>query len=488
MAALVLLLQVMPPSAVYAETVFGRPRGRASRAHQHDTLRRPDGTRSSTTDDTLRLTLEAARLRALRVNPDLRAARLLIAIARGGVRQASVPLRSNPSLDVLTGGIGTELGLTQEIEIAGQRGARHSAALAGVERATASVLNVVRLTIGEVDRTFYRYAVATQRVQLTTEVLALNRRLLDVAARQLAVGRISPLEYNLAIVESGRSEARALRAERERDQTAQQLRRLLGLAPDRAVVSLIALAAAPAAVPPTDSARAPVLHVPRDSETSITRARAIDSLNVDSLTVVALRRRPDLRERAAAAAQSRGLATVARREAFPNLAFRVASERLENTGHRALRPGVGLTVPVFNRNQGEVEARQAEADQAELERAAIVVGVRASVAAAVAAYATATAEVTVFETTVLAPARENRRLLEVAFREGKVGIPVLLLIRNQVIDAELEYGQAWLAAREALAGLVEATGEVVAPALTSAALSSTREGEEATKRLAPAGR
>ena len=66
------------------------------------------------------------------------------------------------------------------------------------------------------------------------------------------------------------------------------------------------------------------------------------------------------------------------------------------------------------------------------------------------------------EQTVLVPARENRRLLEVAYRAGKVGLPVLLLIRNQVIDAELEYWEAWLAAREALADLAETTGETVA--------------------------
>jgi hypothetical protein len=49
-------------------------------------------------------------------------------------------------------------------------------------------------------------------------------------------------------------------------------------------------------------------------------------------------------------------------------------------------------------------------------------------------------------------------LLETAYREGKVGLPVLLLIRNQVISAELEYWTAWLEEREAFAALAEATG------------------------------
>ena len=67
----------------------------------------------------------------------------------------------------------------------------------------------------------------------------------------------------------------------------------------------------------------------------------------------------------------------------------------------------------------------------------------------------------VLESTVLGPARQNRQLVETAYREGEVGLPVLLLIRNQAIDAEVEYWTAWLAEPEALAALLEATGDNV---------------------------
>jgi outer membrane protein TolC len=65
----------------------------------------------------------------------------------------------------------------------------------------------------------------------------------------------------------------------------------------------------------------------------------------------------------------------------------------------------------------------------------------------------------VVENIVLDNARENRRVLEIAYNVGKVGLPVLLLIRNQVIDAELEFWEAWLARGEAAAALAAATGE-----------------------------
>jgi outer membrane protein TolC len=64
----------------------------------------------------------------------------------------------------------------------------------------------------------------------------------------------------------------------------------------------------------------------------------------------------------------------------------------------------------------------------------------------------------VLEATVLPPARQNRELVEIAYREGKVGLPELLLIRNQAIDAELDYWTAWLTERQTLSSLAEATG------------------------------
>ncbi len=367
---------------------------------------------------------------AVRANPDLRAARLDVDIASGELRQAGLVLRSNPEADILTRGAGTELGIAQEFEIAGQRGARQRAARAGLDRSSASVTDVARTTIGDVDRAFYRFYAAGQRAALAREVLDLNQRLAEMSQRKLEAGEISKLDYNLAAVEYGRSRARALAAQREREAVIGELRRLLGLEP-----------------------RAPVLAV---MDSSI-----VVPLDDDSLAAFALARRPDLAERAAAVRAANARVSVARREAMPNLLFRVSSQIIETTERRDLRPGLGFTLPAFNRNQGEVQARRAATLQAELARTSLSARVKAEVSRAVASYRAATAETDVLRTTVLAPARENRALLETAYREGKVGLPVLLLIRNQVIDSELEYWDAWLAEHLALADLAEATGETV---------------------------
>jgi cobalt-zinc-cadmium efflux system outer membrane protein len=385
------------------------------------------------TGDTLRLTLPDARAIALRANPALAAVRLDTAVARGELRQAARFFTTNPAVELLSaaGGNGMEAGVSQEIEIFGQQGARASAGRAGLVRARAGISDATRLTIGAVDRTFYQLYAATERSRLVNDVLSLTRRIADVAERQLAAGEISRLDFNLASIELGRTRARALAAERERDAATIELRRRLGIRELKPVVAVL------------------------DSTGGTERAPGFD---VDSLVRLALGRRPDLAERNAAIRQADALATTAGREGLPNLVARGVSEPVDDGDGRVFRPGFGITIPIFNRNRGRVQALRATTRQAELERNALVETISAEVRTAVSALEAAAAETDVLEATVLPPARQNRELVEIAYREGKVGLPELLLIRNQAIDAELDYWTAWLTERQTLSSLAEATG------------------------------
>ena len=405
--------------------------------------------------DTVRLTIEEAHAAALRANPELTAATLDIDVARGELRQAGI-VRFNPVGDVL--GFGTsstmsEVSLGQEVEIAGQRGVRRAVARAGVSRAAAGVADVARATIVDVTRSFYRSLTADRRADLALEVLALNERLAQVAIRQLREGEISKLDYNLSMVERGRAQARAYAARREQHQTLIELRRLVGLAPGTPVrVVFDSSVHRHATIDSTG-----VLH------TDLSAFGAQGDTSAAQLTTRALERRPDLAERNAAVVQAERDIALARREAVPNLVARAVSEQNDAGTGRMLRPGIGVSIPIFNRNQGDIEARRALARQATLGRAATAARVRAEVESSLRAYEAAAGELEVLENTVLGPARENRRLLEAAYREGKVGLPVLLLIRNQVIDAEQEYWTAWLAEREAAAELTAAVGGSPSP-------------------------
>lgn len=380
--------------------------------------------------DTLYLTLAEARTLALSKNPDLNAARIESRVARAELQQASVLIQDNPTFDVLTRGAGPEIGVEQNIEIAGQRGARRAAAIASLQQTNASISDATRQLLARVDSSYYQMISASQKALLAEESRLLTQRLSDAARRQLEAGKISKLEYNLAVVEEGRARGRSVAAAREREDASNELRELLGLTPTTPVAA-------------------------SDKPSAF---EAPESFDVDSLIRLALARRPDLEERAAASRRSRALASLAKREALPDISLKASSEPLEGTGKRVLRPGVGFSLPIFNRNSGEIKARTLEAKMNELQSMALAARIRIEVTGGVRAYQNAEAEAKLLETTVLGPARENRALLELAYREGKIGLPVLLLVRTQVIDAESEYWDAWLAARQAMTQLKAATG------------------------------
>ena len=409
--------------------------------------------------DTVRITLSEARTRALRDNPELSAARLDIDIARGELRQAGL-IRANPSADLLssgTSGTRPELGFSQEIEIGGQRSRRVAAARAGVSRARFSTANTSRVTLADVERGFYRIVAGGRRAALADEVLSLVMRLAQVAERQLREGEISKLDYNLTVIELGRSRSQSLSAHREQDETSLEFRRLVGLPSNVGVV------------PVYDSLH---YHARIDSAggsvelrwSALTTGRGMNAPTQDSVVTLAglltraLALRPDLAERDEAVIETQALVSLAQREAYPNLLARVVVQQNDGGTRETIRPGLGMSIPVFNRQQGAIDARRAATAQARLDRTATATRVRVEVERAYRAYVSAATGVEVFESTVLGPARDNRRLLEAAYREGKVGIPVLLLIRNQVIGAEQDYWNAWLAEREALADLAASVG------------------------------
>ncbi|MEP6831785.1 MAG: TolC family protein, partial [Gemmatimonas sp.] len=315
--------------------------------------------------DTLQLTLADARLRGLRDNTDLIAIRLDTAIARGELRQSGT-LLFNPAFDVVApvAGNNAEFGVSQELEIFGQRGKRVAAGQASFNRARAGTENSARLIVGEIDRTFYQLVSASERTRLAEEVLELNTRLASVAERQLAAGEISRLDYNLAVVELGRSRSRMLATRREREQVEYELQRLLGLRGNAHLVPNIGNMQDEGIPDSTATGRTAHDHAARAAR-----------LNSDSLVTLALTQRRDLTERSAATEQAAAEAALARREALPNLLLRGVLQRGPN-GNQSIAPGIGLTLPIFNRNRGLAHARDAVAKQSELVFASLLVRVR----------------------------------------------------------------------------------------------------------------
>lgn len=404
--------------------------------------------------DSLSLSLADVRRLTLAQSPSLNAARQENAIARGGLQQSRL-FPFNPDVSVVAPGPGiggvrntAEFALMQELEVAGQRGLRIGAARQGVSRAAFTVDNATRLTLTDASIAFARALSAQRRLHVTNEVLQLTERLLAAVRVQLGEGEISLLEANLAEIEFGRARARVLAAQRDAMAATLELARLIGVGPG---VPLRLLGA-----PLT----------PADSATAAARMASLSlapTLNIDSLLARGFARRPDLAALEASVRESDALVALSRREALPNLRLGVLAERNQGENRTRIGPAVGLSVPLFNRSQGLVTQRRAIARQTAFLRDATRLQVRTDIETTARALATATAEMAIFEASVRVPARANSVLLDAAFQAGKISLPTLLLLRNQLLDAELGYWNAWLARAEAQVFLEAATGAVIPP-------------------------
>ncbi len=308
--------------------------------------------------------------------------------------------------------------VSQEVEWAGQRGLRRAVAREDVARADALVRDAERVTLQAAAEAFYRAAAAQRQLDVATEVMELNLRLMDAAQRMREAGEVSRLEENLARVESGRAQARVMELRREAESAFLELRRILAL-PDDA-----ALAVRVGASPPEP-----------------------EGLDADSLTRVALERRPDLAGVAAEVEMNRSLLRLVNREALPNLRLSIPFDRLEGPGSEKIGVGVGLSIPLWNRNQGEADAVRAEVDRARRNREALEWRIRVEVLDALQRYRSATQEERMARRTVLEPVEESHPMLEEAYRAGKMDLPTVLLTRNALLDAELDYWNSWMERR-----------------------------------------
>lgn len=396
---------------------------------------------SGAASDTTVLTLDEARRLALAENPAFRATSQRQDQALGDLVSArTYPL--NPELELeapssLSGAASSryELRLSQEIEWAGQRGLRVDAAESASDATLAGVRDAARELLRDVEVAFHELIAARNRRSVANQISTSNERLLRAVRVELDEGEVSQMQANLVEIEAGRARARVLVEDGAVRRAELTLSRLLGLSPTGRLDALT-----------------PEEPLPLLSATELSEEYLIEE---------ALDRRPDLAASRSSLQRFRSLDRLATREALPNLRVQGIAER-EGPG-AATRWGLGLSLalPLFDRNQGIRFRRDAEVREASLRVDASQLQVRTDVIDALQAYRAAAEELEVFEASVLGPAAQNQALLDTAYLEGKLDLETLLLIRNQLLDAELGYWEAWARQREAWAFLRSATGSVL---------------------------
>jgi cobalt-zinc-cadmium efflux system outer membrane protein len=177
----------------------------------------------------------------------------------------------------------------------------------------------------------------------------------------------------------------------------------------------------------------------------------IPALDADAALARILAESPEIRMAEIAVSRSGIVARRAKASVIPDVVARggVRYNR-EHQLNQVVGPegyfDVGISIPIFDRNQGAIQAAQAEAEQAqagvELERQQI----RSRFAAVYKEYSDAAAAIELYHNDLLPKARRGFEMYQGNFREMAASYPKVLLAQRSLVQMEEEYVAQLLAA------------------------------------------
>lgn len=325
------------------------------------------------------------------------------------------------------------LSLSQELELAGQRRKRIAVADQELAAAEAVLVRQRRLLAFEVESAFAEAVLARELLGVATTDADLAREVLAFSQRRLERGAATQIEANLAQASAGRAERSLRRARADYASARSRLAEIAGAKPQ---------------APPE-----PVgdLLAPEEEPHSL-----------KDLLALAFERRGDLlaaseREQAAEAATR-----LAKAEGKPNLVVGSFFQREEATDD-IFGATISLSIPLFNRNQGQIAERHATRERLRHERAALRLAIEQEVVAAFNNLQAARAAAEHLRDQVLGTLDENVELLQRSFEAGRIGASEVVTLRREFVASRREYieavADAWLARIE----LDLATGRLSLP-------------------------
>lgn len=397
------------------------------------------------------LGVEAAITRALEREPSLRAVRADVDVARGQRQQAG--LRPNPTLtlerrdepggtDNLSG-----IGVQWPLDLF-RRAGRVQTAEREMAAAQVVVADRERLLAADVRMRYGVAAAAVRDVVVADDVVAAARRQWEAVRARVDVGGTPPLERDLLEVELRRFEAERLFAAGRADAALVQLKQLLGMSPDEPLLL----------------------------------GETLETLVADSTTGVmpstsgSVAARPDVLEAQARVAVADARIDQARREGridvslfgtymrmdtgFPQQGFGPTGTRERVRGRFSyIAGGAMVTVPVLNRNQGQIAAAQAERTGEDARREAAELAARAEVASALARDAQAQRAVGLYTSSIRHLARQNLDVVRQTYELGRATVLEVLTEQRRYLDIEQAYTTALREAWDARVALKRALGE-----------------------------
>ena len=384
------------------------------------------------------LTLERLEAMAIANNPTLRQAQATVEAARGRSRQAGAwpnPIVGYTAAEVSRGPTirGGEHGffVEQTIPLGGKLQLGRNVFAREVDQAQAlTTLQEQRVRVA-VRTQYYQLLTLERRVEVNDRLAQLGTEAVDVSRQLFNVGAADRPDVLESEVEARRAQLDATAARNARFAAWRRLAAVVGdpsLTPQPLATSI------DAAVPELD------------------RATALRSLMSMSPEVVAAR---------ADVERNRALVAQARRTTFPDLFLRGGRnynrELLETSSAGAPQAvgwesevEAGVSIPLFNRNQGGVAAARAEQMRAEAELRRLELSIETRFASAFDEYLTALRSAEAYRDEMLPRAEEAYRLYLARYRDAAAAYPQVMIAQRRLFELSDEYLRgveaAWRAA------------------------------------------
>jgi len=378
------------------------------------------------------LTADMAVAQALAHSPELSADSEEIT----GLTQAAerLPLLTNPVLE-LEGATGNLTGsrdertagiaLSQELPLSAAPSRRRAVAHAEAEAARLQLESRKRNLADQVRRAWGAAALANQRLELLRSQTALAETLLTIARERFAAGDLPEFEVQLADLDRRRQLLRQTEQLAELTRAQRQLALLLGLADGQALPPL-----------------APVVmtqqSLPQDEQ----------------LVAASLERHPDLAAKRKEQQRDEASLALARAEAVPNLTVGLfyRNERSAQNSYQLngglLTPGterttdhilglkLAIPLPLFSRNQAELARANGRVNASRHRVEAARRTAAAELRDLVAQHQLALTALELHRSALGPVARENLQIQQEAFKQGEIGMQIVLDEKRRLTEQQ----------------------------------------------------